>query len=242
MLDALNVDILIFDDVEVLDFAGPFEVFNVAGHVRGKRPFQVYTVAGKPGPVTARGGLSINPAYTVENCPPADILVVSGGYGTRREMFNDALTGWIAGAAARAELTASVCTGSILLAKAGLPESTFAAFRAALEASHEIGFVGTVGGATRLRRGVVERVLTQCETAATVAEPLLILLRRFATESAREEARLFCDELMAEDFVGALSAHAAVEAAGAAAWDDGDAGDDDRFDDDRYDDDELIAA
>lgn len=129
-----------------------------------------------------------------------------------------------------------------LLAKAGLPESTFAAFRAALEASHEIGFVGTVGGATRLRRRMVERVLTQCETAATVAEPLLILLRRFATESAREEARVFCDELMAEDFVGALSAHAAVEAAGAAAWDDGDAGDDDRFDDDRYDDDELIAA
>ena len=123
-----------------------------------------------------------------------------------------------------------------LLAKAGLPESTFAAFRAALEASHEIGFVGTVGGATRLRRRMVERVLTQCETAETVAEPLLILLRRFATESAREEARIFCDDLVAEDFVDMLSAHAAVEA----AWDDDDAGDDDRFDDDRYD--ELIAA
>lgn len=127
-----------------------------------------------------------------------------------------------------------------LLAKAGLPESTFAAFRAALEASHEIGFVGTVGGATRLRRRMVERVLTQCETAATVAEPLLILLRRFATESAREEARMFCDDLVAEDFVDTLSAHAAVEAIGQAEWGDDDAGDDDRFADDRYD--ELIAA
>lgn len=87
-----------------------------------------------------------------------------------------------------------------LLARAGLPESTFKAFRAALEASHEIGFVGTVDGATRLRRRMVERVLTQCETAASgSAESLLILLRRFATESAREEARLFCDELVADD-------------------------------------------
>lgn len=98
-----------------------------------------------------------------------------------------------------------------LLAKAGLPESTFMAFRAALEASNEIGFVGTVGGATRLRRRMVERVLTQCETAETVAEPLLILLRRFATESAREEARLYCDELAADDFIGKLDAHAALE-------------------------------
>ncbi|MBS0527871.1 MAG: DUF2336 domain-containing protein [Proteobacteria bacterium] len=86
-----------------------------------------------------------------------------------------------------------------LLTRAGLPESTFPAFRAALEASGEIGFVGTVGGATRLRRRMVERVLTLCETAPTeVSEPLLILLRRFATESAREEARVFCDELVAE--------------------------------------------
>lgn len=98
-----------------------------------------------------------------------------------------------------------------LLAKAGLPESTYRAFRAALDASHEVGFVGTVAGATRLRRRMVERVLTQCETAETVSEPLLILLRRFAMESAREEARVFCDELAADDFVGALSAHAAAD-------------------------------
>jgi uncharacterized protein (DUF2336 family) len=98
-----------------------------------------------------------------------------------------------------------------LLAKAGLPESTFTAFRAALEAIHEIGFVGTVGGATRLRRRMVERVLTHCETSETVAEPLLILLRRFAMESAREEARLYCDELAADDFIGTLTAHAALE-------------------------------
>jgi uncharacterized protein (DUF2336 family) len=82
-----------------------------------------------------------------------------------------------------------------LLSRAGLPPSTFPAFRAALQASEEIGFAGTPSEAAWLRRRMVERVLTRCETDAETAEPLLVLLRRFATESAREEARLFCDEL-----------------------------------------------
>jgi uncharacterized protein (DUF2336 family) len=91
-----------------------------------------------------------------------------------------------------------------LLLRAGLPESTFAAFRAALEVSHETGFIDTLGGAARLRRRMVERVLTHCETGEQAAEPLLILLRRFATESAREEARMFCDELMAEEAIAPI--------------------------------------
>jgi uncharacterized protein (DUF2336 family) len=91
-----------------------------------------------------------------------------------------------------------------LLTRAGLPVSTFPAFRAALEASHEIGFAGTADDAARLRRRMVERVLTRCETDSEAAEPLLILLRRFATESAREEARLFCDELIADEAVASM--------------------------------------
>jgi uncharacterized protein (DUF2336 family) len=86
-----------------------------------------------------------------------------------------------------------------LLIRAGLPESTFAAFRIALEASHETGYVDSLAGVARLRRRMVERVLTHCETDSQAAEPLLILLRRFATESAREEARMFCDELVADE-------------------------------------------
>src|SRR6267143_1067772 len=91
-----------------------------------------------------------------------------------------------------------------LLIRAGLPESTFAAFRVALEVNHETGFVDTAGGAARLQRRMVERVLTHCATDRKAAEPLLILLRRFATESAREEARMFCDELMAEEAVASI--------------------------------------
>jgi uncharacterized protein (DUF2336 family) len=88
-----------------------------------------------------------------------------------------------------------------LLRRAGLPESTFAAFGMALDVCHENGFADTVGSAARLRRKMVERVLTHCATDRDAAEPLLILLRRFATESAREEARLFCDELISDDAI-----------------------------------------
>jgi len=91
-----------------------------------------------------------------------------------------------------------------LLQRAGLPESTFAAFKMALEVNYETGFVDSAGGAARLRRRMVERVLTHCETDQQAAEPLLILLRRFATESAREEARMFCDELVAEAAVAPI--------------------------------------
>jgi uncharacterized protein (DUF2336 family) len=84
--------------------------------------------------------------------------------------------------------------------KARLPASTYPAFREAIEAMREGGFVGEAGGATRLKRRMVERVLTRCADGPPGdIEPLLTLLRRFAAEAAREEARLFCDELVAGD-------------------------------------------
>ena len=117
-----NVAILIFDEVEVLDFCGPFEVFGVTGYKDGTEPFNVYTVAEGPGPVIARNGLSINPAYTIADCPRPDILVVPGGLGTRKEMDNPVLREWIEDRAEEVELTLSVCTGALMLAKAGLLE------------------------------------------------------------------------------------------------------------------------
>ena len=112
--------ILIFDEVEVLDFAGPFEVFSVTGRRRKLEPFDVYTVAERSGPVLARNGLSVNPRYTFANCPPPDILVVPGGYGTRREMKNPVMLEWITRVAPSCELVLSVCTGALVLGAAGL--------------------------------------------------------------------------------------------------------------------------
>ncbi|GHO94546.1 AraC family transcriptional regulator [Reticulibacter mediterranei] len=116
-----NVAILIFDDVEVLDFCGPFEVFSVTGQRDGgETPFHVYTVATKNGPILARNGLSVNPRYTIENCPQPDVLLVPGGYGTRRLVHDETILQWIKAQSERVELLLSVCTGALLLGKVGL--------------------------------------------------------------------------------------------------------------------------
>lgn len=78
-MSSRNVAVLIFDEVEVLDFCGPFEVFSVAGRRDGLDPFNVYTVAEKLEPVKARNGLSVNPRYPIAGCPRPDLLVVPGG-------------------------------------------------------------------------------------------------------------------------------------------------------------------
>lgn len=120
MTEARNVAILIFDGVELLDFCGPYEVFSVAAAHSEEPPFRVYTIAGKPGPVSARNGLSVNPDYSLKDCPPPDLLVIPGGQGTRPLLQDEALLGWIREQHTRTELTLSVCTGSLLLAQAGL--------------------------------------------------------------------------------------------------------------------------
>ena len=115
-----NVAILLFDEVEVLDFAGPFEVFAVASELHDYALFRVFTVAGSAGPIRARNGLAICPDYPLESAPRPDVLIIPGGIGTRALMNNTAICGWIAAAAEQAELTLSVCSGALLLAKAGL--------------------------------------------------------------------------------------------------------------------------
>jgi transcriptional regulator GlxA family with amidase domain len=114
-----NVAILLFDDVEVLDFAGPFEVFAVTEELRGDT-FNVFTVAENVGTIRARHGLKIVPHYTLENCPAPQLLIVPGGSGTRPLLHKTAMQEWIRQRAAKAELTMSVCTGALVLAKAGL--------------------------------------------------------------------------------------------------------------------------
>ena len=120
MTQQRNVAILIFDDVEVLDFAGPFEVFGVARLEDGSAPFNVFTVAETSAPVTARSGLSVNPTYSLDACPHIDLLLVPGGRGTRPLLHNERILGWIQQQAAPAEMVLSVCTGALLLGKAGL--------------------------------------------------------------------------------------------------------------------------
>ena len=123
-----SVGILIFDDVEVLDFAGPFEVLSRTRTVAGadsrrtddSAPFEVFTVARTRDVVRAIGGLRVVPAYAWADAPPIDILVVPGGFGTRALLDDHATLNWVRATAAHASQVTSVCTGALLLAKAGL--------------------------------------------------------------------------------------------------------------------------
>jgi transcriptional regulator GlxA family with amidase domain len=121
----LNVGILIFDKVEVLDVAGPFEVFSVTRldeklRLREQSPFKVILISEQANQVMGVGGMRFTPNVTIHNSPDLDVLIIPGGWGTRSEVKNDNLLRWIAHQASRALLTASICTGSSLLGKAGL--------------------------------------------------------------------------------------------------------------------------
>ena len=115
-----KVAILLFDDVEVLDFAGPFEVFSVTDELNDYQIFDVYTVAFEKRPIIARNGLSVNPDYDLQEAPAPDILIIPGGDGTRPVMQNAAAIDWIQERADEAQLVLSVCSGSLLLSIAGL--------------------------------------------------------------------------------------------------------------------------
>ena len=83
-------------------------------------PFEVVTCAQETRPILATGGLSINPKYHLDNCPIPEILVVPGGWGTREQLSNGTLMAWLRTTAPQCQIVLSVCTGALLLAKAGL--------------------------------------------------------------------------------------------------------------------------
>ena len=121
----LTVGILLFPEVEVLDFAGPFEVFSVAGRIAGKvvgaktPPFRVVTISATAAPVIARHGLKVIADHDFTTAPPIDLLIVPGG--VMDQPLGDAATlDWVREMAARATLTASVCTGAFVLGEVGL--------------------------------------------------------------------------------------------------------------------------
>ena len=124
----LNVGILLFADVEVLDFAGPFEVFSrtrLMPGVESRRsvdsaPFRVFTVAKSKDRILATGGLAVLPDHSFSDHPKVDLLIVPGGFGTRSLLKDEETLAWIRKVSADAHLTASVCTGALLLTNANL--------------------------------------------------------------------------------------------------------------------------
>jgi transcriptional regulator GlxA family with amidase domain len=183
-----NVNVLLFDEVEVLDFAGPFEVFGVTGRRGDTIPFAVHTVSERGALIHARNGLAVTPTHSFASSVPGDVVVVPGGYGTRREMKNPQALSWVAQQAASAEIVLSVCTGSLVLAATGLLDG--------LEATTHFGALDLLENTSprvRVRRDqrVVDngQIITSAGVSAGIDAALHVVARLCGEPAAVETAQ-----------------------------------------------------
>jgi transcriptional regulator GlxA family with amidase domain len=170
-----TVAILVFDDVEVLDFAGPYEVFNVAGELGDGHPFSVFSVGLTGAPAVGRGGFAVHPTYSLDDAPPPDVLVVPGGAGTRPLLDDERLRAWLRERAAEVEVLLSVCTGALLLGAAGLLERRSATTHH--DAFDELAALSPTTTVVRGQRFVrsSERVVTSAGVSAGVDASLYVV-------------------------------------------------------------------
>lgn len=194
-MEKWRVGILIFDGVEVLDFAGPFEVFSRTRLVPGldsrrsddAAPFEVFTVARTRDAVKATGGLDVVPRYGFEDAPRIDLLVVPGGFGTRALLQDARTLDWIRGVAAAARKVTSVCTGSLVLARAGLLDG-----RSATTHWGALDLLESLGAGVRVdreRRVVDDGVITSAGVASGIDMSFYVVESLFGREVADETAR-----------------------------------------------------
>ena len=181
----LNVAIFIFDDVEVLDFTGPFEVFAVTDELARHTLFNTYTVAELPGVVRARNGLRVVPTHTFETAPAPDIIVIPGGIGTRPLLNRPVVIEWVRRQSRVAQHTVSVCTGALLLAKAGLLEGLQATtHHLSLDLLRELAPTATIHNDRRfLDNG---QILTSAGISAGIDVSLHLIARLESKETAEK--------------------------------------------------------
>jgi transcriptional regulator GlxA family with amidase domain len=181
-----RIGILLFDGVEPLDFAGPFEVFTMASRFVSECKVRVVTIAERS-PVETVGGLSVNTDYGLEDRPKPRVLVVPGGQGTRREMLNAGLLEWLRDRAGRADLVLSVCTGALLLGAAGLLDGREATtHHGALDVLREVApKCRIVGGKRFVDSG---KFVCAAGVASGIDAALHVLARLFGDEAAEQTA------------------------------------------------------
>lgn len=173
-----NVAIMIFDGVELLDFAGPAEVFIVAEHGRA---YRVYTVAAEKRPVKTMGGIIVQPQYTIEDAPKPDILVAPGGATSN---VTAKMSRWMRKCAGEAEIAMSVCMGAFLFAEAGLLDGREAT-------THRWGYESLVRAAPKCKlvkdRRFVDtgKIITTGGVTAGIDGALHIVERLNGKEAAR---------------------------------------------------------
>ncbi len=189
----LIVGILIFDDVEILDVTGPFEVFavtrlNEKQRLQQSSPFKVYLISETKNQILAIGGLRLTPDVTISECPELDLLIIPGGWGTRKESKNKILLNWIGNQFTNDRLIASVCTGSSLLGKAGLLDG-----RDATTHWRAFDFLQESAPKARILKDVrftlTEPIFTSAGISAGIDLALRIVSHLFGTEVGQATAR-----------------------------------------------------
>jgi len=192
-MERKRVGIVLFEDVEVLDFCGPFEVFSATRMNEEKRreepsPFEVLLIAENPSPITTTGGMKVLPHYTFDSCPRVDILVCPGGWGTRKELKNPIMLEWLRARATGVETLAAVCTGSMLLGFAGLLDGLHATthWRSLDWMRESFPSVTVDYGKHFVQDG---RVFTSAGISAGIDMALKVVANCFGEEIARATAR-----------------------------------------------------
>jgi len=182
----ITTGILLFDDAEELDFAGPWEVFTMAA--RKEQGDRVVTIAQGPGPVRCAKGLRVLPDHGFADAPGLDVLVVPGGQGTRREIDNPVLIDWLRKTGERCRFTTSVCTGSLLLLGAGIARgkriTTHWAF---VEALRQRGGATVVEGVRYVRDG---DLVTAAGVSAGIDMSLWLVGQLYDVTHARNVQRM----------------------------------------------------
>lgn len=190
----MNVGILVFDEVELLDMAGPYEVFTTAARVHARSQpagaaalFSVTTISRQPGPVRARAGLRLQPEHTLAEHPPLHCAIVPGGV-VDAELGQAPLIAWIAAQARSAHILASVCTGALLLAEAGVLDGL-----AATTHWEDLQALRTLRPAVKVHEAVrwvdQGRIVTSAGISAGIDMSLHLVQRLHSRELALRTAR-----------------------------------------------------
>jgi len=180
-----TVGIVLYPDAEELDWAGPWEVFTMAAL---GQDMEVVTIAQQDGPVRCAKGLRVLPDHSFESAPKLDVVVVPGGQGSRVEMDNPALLEWLAAAAEPCRFVTSVCTGSMLLCRAGLADGCEVTTHwGYVESLRELAPKSTVRENVRyIRDG---RIVTSAGVSAGIDMSLWLVGELFGVEHAKKTRR-----------------------------------------------------
>jgi transcriptional regulator GlxA family with amidase domain len=182
------IGVALFDGAEELDWAGPWEVLAAWATQWPDDGVRVLTLAREAGTITCAKGLRVLPDETWESAPPLDVLVYPGGRGTRRELVDEAVLDWMREMAAGGTVLSSVCTGSLVLAAAGLLDG-----RPATTHWQSLELLPTLGREIEVRpddRFVDDgSVITAAGVSAGIDMALHLVARLHSRERAREVRR-----------------------------------------------------